>query len=194
LLRDRAFAPTRNDAFSQPDFAAWATGVDAAAAQSVRQQWEAEVRRIGADPDAPLVDWLVRWDARLLPLLRQAFPGATLIVVERDPRDLLLNWLAFGWMAGFALHEPVAAARWLKAAQVHMARCDQVDGLRTLRINADAVLVDPIGQGQPLAAVLGLESLLPGAPQRGLGGLPIGLPAGRWEAYAEVLGAALAEL
>lgn len=194
LLRDRAFGVGRQDMFAVPDFARWVQGADAAQGEAARAQWEAEVRRVGADPAAPLVDWLVRWDARFLPLLRQAFPGARIVIVERDPRDLLLNWLAYGWMSGFPLHDPVAAARWLRSAQQHLARCENVEGLQVLRINADAVLLDPAGQGQALAAVLGLAALDPGAPQRGLGGLTIGLPPGRWEAYAEVLEAAFAEL
>lgn len=194
LLRDRAFGSPRQDLFTAPDFAQWMRGVDAAQGEAVRTQWQAEVRRVGADPAAPLVDWLVRWDARFLPLLRQAFPGARIIVVERDPRDLLLNWIAYGWMAGFPVHDPVAAARWLRSAQLHLARCENVEGLQVLRVNADEVLLDPAGQGQALAAALGLETLVAGAPQRGLGGLTIGLPPGRWEAYAEVLEQAFAEL
>lgn len=194
LMRDRAFRPTRRDAFSDPDFAAWNEGVDAATADAVRTQWLAEAQRIGADPSARTVDWLVRWDARFLPLIRQAFPGATIIIVDRDPRDLLLNWLAYGWMPGFALHEPQAAAGWLNRAEMHLAACTRADGIRVVRIDADAVLTDPVGQGGALATVLQVAQLDPGAPQRGLGGLTIGLAPGRWQAYTEVLAAPFAEL
>ncbi|MBL8298340.1 MAG: tetratricopeptide repeat protein [Rhodanobacteraceae bacterium] len=194
LLRDRMLGPLRRDAFAEPDFAGWAEGIDASAAEAVRTQWQAELVRLGADPQARIVDWLVRWDARFLPLIRQAFPGATIVIVERDPRDLLLNWLAYGWMQGFALHDPVAAAGWIKRATVHLEHCKTVDGVNVLRISADAVLGDPASQGAALAAVLGLAELAPGMPQRGLGGLPIGLAPGRWQAYAEVLAAPLAEL
>lgn len=194
LLRDRAFAPVRRDAFSEPDFARWNDGIDAATAQAVRDEWLAQAQRLGADGQARTVDWLVRWDARFLPLIRQAFPGASIVIVERDPRDLLLNWLAYGWMPGFALHDPVAAARWLNAAHQHLAACDTVDGLRVLRINADAVLADPAGQGAALAQLLGQTELIAGAVQRGLGGLSIGLAPGRWQAYTEVLAAPFAEL
>ncbi len=203
LLRDRAFAPVRRDAFSEPDFARWDDGIDAATAQAVHDEWlaqaqrlgaDVQTQRLGADGQARTVDWLVRWDARFLPLIRQAFPGASIVIVERDPRDLLLNWLAYGWMPGFALHDPVAAARWLNAANQHLAECDTVDGLRVLRVNADAVLADPVGQGAALAQLLGQTELAAGAVQRGLGGLSIGLAPGRWQAYTEVLAAPFAEL
>lgn len=195
LLRDRPFAPQRRDALSEPDFSRWSEGVDAATAAAARAQWASEIERLGGAPGARTVDWLARWDARFLPLLRQAFPGATLVIVERDPRDLLLNWLAYGWLGGFALLDVLAAARWLESAQAHIARCQNVEGLNVLRVNADAVLADPAGPaGAALAALLGREALLPGAPQVGLGGLPIGLPAGRWQAYAEVLAPSFAEL
>jgi predicted Zn-dependent protease len=193
LLRDRAFGPDRRDAFSEPDFSRWSEGVDAASAAAARAQWQAEAARLGAG-EAQVVDWLARWDARFLPLIRQAFPGATLVIVERDPRDLLLNWLAFGWMPGFALRDPPAAARWLNAANAHLSRCDKVDGIRVVRVNADALLADPVGQGKALAAALGQEQLHPGTPQLGLGGLSIGLPPGRWQAYSDTLGMVFAEL
>jgi tetratricopeptide (TPR) repeat protein len=195
LLRDRAFSPMRRDAFAEPDFAGWNDGIDAAAAGAARAQWSAEIERHGVDPQqGRIVDWLVRWDARFLPLIRQAFPGATVIIVERDPRDLLLNWLAYGWMPGFALQDPAAAARWINRANAHLAQCRTVEGVNVVRVDADAVLNDPASAGGALAQVLGVAELAPGAPQRGLGGLAIGLAPGRWEAYTEVLAAPFAEL
>lgn len=194
LLRDRAFAPMRRDVFTDPDFPGWSNGIDAATAQTLREQWRAQVQELGADPGARVIDWLVRWDARFLPMIRQVFPGATVIVVERDPHDLLLNWLAYGWMPGFAFHDPVASARWLNSAVAHLAPVESAQGLRVLRVDADALLNDPAGAGGELAALLGREALEPGALQRGLGGLSIGLAPGRWQAYTEVLAAAFAEL
>ena len=37
---------------------------------------------------------LIRQDAHLLALVRRAYPGTRLVIVERDPRDAFLNWLA----------------------------------------------------------------------------------------------------
>lgn len=195
LLRDRAFSPVRRDVFAEPDFAGWADGIDAPTAQAARAQWQAEIERHGVDSQqGRIVDWLVRWDARFLPLIRQAFPGATVVIVERDPRDLLLNWLAYGWMPGFALHDPVSAAGWLNRANAHLAECNNAKDINVVHVDADAVLADPVGQGGALAAAIGGTELAAGTLQRGLGGLPIGLAPGRWQAYTEVLAAPFAEL
>lgn len=189
LLRDRALAPMRQDEFSTPDFAAYIAGLSADEATARRARYDAEIVRLGGAPDQMLIDWLPRWDARFLPLIRSAFPGAMLIVVERDPRDELLNWLAFGWLEGFPLSDPAAGAVWLAKARRHLAAADG-SGLRVLHVDADSLLADPARHGGELASALGLSALLPGLAQRGLGGLTLGLPAGRWQVYREVLGAA----
>lgn len=189
LLRDRALAPLRQDDFSTPEFGAYLAGLSSEDAATRRAHYDAEVVRLGAEPDRVLVDWLPRWDARFLPLIRSAFPGATLAIVEREPRDELVNWLAFGWLEGFPMSDPEAGAVWLAKAHRHLAAVES-SGLRMVRIDADALLADPARHGAKLAAALGIGSLVPGLAQRGLGGLPLGLPAGRWQAYREVLGAA----
>jgi hypothetical protein len=156
-----------------------------------RARYASERLRLGTS-EARDVDWLIRWDARFLPLLRAAFPDATLIVVERDPRDMLLSWLAYGWMPGFALSEPGAGAQWLQRARAHFDALAQ-SGLKVVHVNADALLADPVGQGGKLAQALGLAQLEAGRPQLALGGLKLGLPDGRWQAYAEVLAPAFAQ-
>jgi tetratricopeptide (TPR) repeat protein len=193
VLRDRAMAPLRADDFTQPNFAAYLAGLSSEEASERRAHYVAERARLGERDDAREVDWLLRWDARFIPLLRAAFPDATVVVVERDPRDLLLTWLAFGWMPGFPLHDPSAGADWLARAQAHFDALNQ-SGLNVVRVNADALLNDPVGAGAELAKAAGLERLVPGMPQLGLGGLQLGLPAGRWIAYADTLGPAFSRL
>lgn len=61
-------------------------------------------------------------------------------------------------------------------------------------MDVDAVLADPVGAGQELAAAVGLPALVPGRPHLGLGGLGLGLPRGRWRAYEDELAAAFAAL
>ena len=39
-------------------------------------------------------DWLLWWDNALLRALRPHLPEALLMVAVRDPRDMLLDWLA----------------------------------------------------------------------------------------------------
>lgn len=192
VLRDRAMAPLRGDDFAQPDFARYVAGLTPEDAADRRSRYHNERARLGPS-QARDVDWLIRWDARFLPLLRSAFPDATLIVVERDPRDTLLSWLAYGWMPGFALSEPGAGAQWLQRAQAHIDAVQQ-SGLKVVRVNADALLADPVGHGGAVAQALGLAQLESGRPQLALGGLKLGLPAGRWQAYADVLAPAFAQL
>ena len=193
VLRDRSMMPLRQDDFATPDFAAYAAGLPAEEAAARRARYLAECRRLGGEGEGAAVDWLLRWDARFLPLLRAAFPDATLIVVERDPRDTLLTWLAYGWMPGFPLPDPAAGAEWLQRARAHLAALDGC-GLKVVRVDVDAVLADPVGAGQELAAAVGLPALVPGRPHLGLGGLGLGLPRGRWRAYEDELAAAFAAL
>ncbi len=193
LLRDRAVAVLREDDFHDPDFPAYLAGLTAEDAAARRARWERERARLGPPAGRP-VEWLPRWDARFLPLLRQAFPGALVLVVGRDPRDELLNWIAYGWMPGFPMVRPETAAHWLAKARVHLDVCRSAAGLDVRYVDADALLADPAGHGAPLAAALGLPALDAGPPQLGLGGLPLGLPAGRWQAYAKVLADAFASL
>ena len=194
LLRDRAMGLQRHDDFTHPNFAAFTA--DAGQAAERRERWNAEATRGGADlVNQVQVDWLLRWDARFLPLLRHAFPGATLVIVERaDRRDQLVNWLAYGWLQGFPAHDADAAATWLASAFAHTAVCEQAQGLKVVRVDADQLLADPVANGRQLAQALGLAQLVPGGPQVGLGGLPLGLPVGRWQAYEGVLASAYAKL
>lgn len=193
VLRDRPMLPLRADDFAAPDFPAYLAGLSPEDAAARAARYASECAQLGDGGGARDVDWLIRWDARFLPLLRAAFPGCTLVVVERDPRDLLLNWLAYGWMPGFALSEPAAGAQWLRHAQAHLDAVAH-SGLHVVRVNADALLDDPVGAGAELARALGLPQLVAGRPQFGLGGLKLGLPAGRWEAYVDELADAFAQL
>jgi tetratricopeptide (TPR) repeat protein len=195
LLRDRAMGTAqRRDDFFNPAFAAFTADPQQAAER--RARWDAEAARTGADLEGQVqVDWLLRWDARFLPLIRHSFPGATLVIVEReDSRDLLVNWLAYGWLEGFPAFDPDAAATWLGTALEHTRICNEAQGLKVVRVDPDALFADPIGNGRALAQALGLAQLVPGGPQFGLGGLPLGLPPGRWQAYEGLLASTYAKL
>lgn len=192
VLRDRSGRLQRNDDLAAPQFDAYRTGLDEAAIQAIRQRYLAPLQRADIDPDATLVDWLPRWDARLLLLLRRAMPGTRLVVVERDPRDALLNWLAFGWLPGIGCSDVGAAASWLARANRHLAYGAALDDPRRLHVDADAVLADPATGGAALSAFLGLGSLLRRGPELALadqwpGGLPSRFPAGHWRHYREAL-------
>ena len=146
----------------------------------------------------PIVDWLPRWDAHLLALVRRAFPGTRLVIVERDPRDALINWLAFGWARGFPCARSGRVSAWLGRAREHLHYADALDEPRRLVVAADALLDDPVANGGELARFLGLRTLEPGANlaamAHGLGGLPVRFPRGHWQRYGEALAEPFASL
>jgi Flp pilus assembly protein TadD len=143
-------------------------------------------------------DWLAQWDARIVPSLRHALPQVCLIAVLRDPRDLLLNWLAFGAPAGQAFVEPVASADWLASQLDHLLFSRDVLQLPVLVVDMDRLDADPAVTMQSIAAFADL----PAAPNpqpvlgraTGPGRLPTLLPPGRWRAYREQFEEAFAVL
>ncbi|GAP65281.1 TPR repeat-containing protein [Mizugakiibacter sediminis] len=204
LLADQPGVRLRGDRFEgHADFFAEANDArllkplsDGELAVLARRYERALLRRGGADGRV-LVDWLPHLDARLLPAIRRALPGARLLVVDRNAEDALLNWLAFGWSAGYAIADVDAAAAWLKRAgeQLDLAAA----ALPALRVDADALLAAPAEAGGALAAFLGLDALAPGArfaqsARSTLGGLPTAFPPGHAAAYREALASAFAAL
>jgi tetratricopeptide (TPR) repeat protein len=199
VLRDRIGALQRIDDFNQPRFAYYAGELSDADRTALRERYLAPLRHAGIAPGGrTVVDWLPRWDAHLLALVRRAFPGTRLVIVERDPRDALLNWLAFGWARGFPLADLPAFSEWLARARDHIHYADALEEPKRLVIDADAVLDDPSAGGAPLARFLGIDTLEAGANHaamsRGLGGLPVRFARGHWKAYAEALAEPFARL
>ena len=198
VLRDRIGPSARADDFSQPRFQHYCGDLDAAAREALRERWLAPLRDAGVALDRPIVDWLPRWDAHLLALVHRAMPGARIVVVERDPRDTLLNWLAFGWARGFPCSDVDGAADWLVRARRHLRHGADFAAPRRLVVTADALLDDPAGAGDALARFLGLDALEPGpqfaAMTRSLGGLPVRFPAGHWQRYRDALAGPFAQL
>lgn len=191
VLRDRIGTVLRDDDFTQPRFRHYCGPLDEAERAALRERYLAPLRERGIGPGRPIVDWLPRWDAHLLALVRRAMPGTRLILVERDPRDALLNWLAFGFVPGFPCADAQAGAQWLARARAHLNHGAELEEPRRLVVDADAVLADPPAAGAELARFLGLEPLQPGPrfafTMHGLGGLPIRFPAGHWQDYRQAL-------
>ena len=191
VLRDRIGTLQRVDDFNQPRFQHYCGELTDADRGALRERYLAPLRVAGVALDRTLVDWLPRWDAHLLALVRRAFPGTRLVIVERDPRDALINWLAFGWARGFPCADVPAFSEWLARARDHLHYADAFDEPRRLVVAADPLLDDPATHGTELARFLGLDALEPGvnlaAMAHGLGGLPVRFPEGRWQSYREAL-------
>jgi Flp pilus assembly protein TadD len=140
-------------------------------------------------PNGQVIDWLPYWDNLLLLALRPHLPGAQLLVVLRDPRDMLLDWLAFGAPLPLAVSSATEAARWLASVLEQVADLHEGDlhPHRLLRID------DGINDAALLTRLLAeaLPANLP-APQGELD--PSRFAAGHWRDYRDALGDAFALL
>lgn len=197
VLRDRIGQAAREDEFSQPRFQHYCGELDEVARRALRERWQAPLRSV-ATQGRIVVDWLPRWDAHLLALVRRAMPGTRIVVVERDPRDALLNWLAFGWAPGFPCGDLDGAADWLARARRHLRYGAALDDPRHLFVAADALLDGRADAVDELARFLGLATIEPGRHAQsmavGLGGLAVRFPAGHWNGYREALAGPFARL
>ncbi|HET6545431.1 MAG TPA: tetratricopeptide repeat protein [Rhodanobacteraceae bacterium] len=198
VMHDRVGRLPRDDDFNRPRFAWYCGELGEAARAELRERYIGALRAAGATTDRPVVDWLPRWDAHLLALIRRAMPGTRLVIVESDLREALLNWIAFGWVPGFPCGDTDVAADWLLRARRHLAHGEEFAEPERLHVDADAVLADPVAGGAGLAQFLGLPTLVPGNEfaqvAHGLGGLPTRFAPGHWHQYRETLRDAFAKL
>ncbi|MGH8072471.1 MAG: tetratricopeptide repeat protein [Lysobacter sp.] len=148
-------------------------------------EWRAELPARGIK-DGQVFDWLLWWDNAALLALRPHLPEAMLLVVLRDPRDMLLDWLAFGAPAPFALETPEAGAQWLAQVLGQVADLHEQDLLPHRLLRMDGIAEDPAGIATALAGAL--QTRLPVPPRQAMG--PSRFPAGHWRAFAEPLGEA----
>lgn len=136
---------------------------------------------------AHVIEWLVWWDNALLRVLRPHVPAAGLLFVLRDPRDMLLQWAAFGspmQMAVPSLHE---AAWWLERRLVQILEASSLYRVAVLRIDGNE------SDGNALAGLLS-QSLGMELPGQGRQLSRAHFPAGHWRHYADVLAGPFARL
>ena len=152
-------------------------------------QWRAGLAARGIG-DANVFDWLPWWDNALLLALRPSLPEAVLMVVLRDPRDMLLEWLAYGSPAQFALESPVIGARWMAEVLHQVADLHEQDLFPHRLVRLDEVADDPAALAQTLADALAITLAAPPAVALG----PKRFAPGHWRAFAEPLAAAFALL
>ncbi len=158
-----------------------------AAAQAFAQRWHDGLASLGVSA-AAVVDWLPDWDARWLPALQRAMPGARLIAALADPRDMLLHWIAFGSPQGGSAADPLAAAKWLAATLEHLVFTREHAASMLLIVRADDVLAAPANAASELATFLGQPmplstDTLQALTQAG----DNAFPAGYWRHYADAL-------
>jgi len=145
-------------------------------------QWREALPSRGVG-EGQVIDWLPFWDNVLLRALRAHLPEATLLLAVRDPRDMLLDWLAFGAPMPLALASPATAAHWLASLLNQLAALHEHDLYPHRLLRMDASIDDPQALSTLVGGALGLE--LPVAPAGALG--PKRFPPGHWRAYADAL-------
>ncbi|GHA81517.1 tetratricopeptide repeat protein [Cognatilysobacter bugurensis] len=152
-------------------------------------QWRAQLPTRGVTA-GPVFDWLPWWDNALLHALRPHLPEAVLMVALRDPRDMLLDWLAHGGPVPFALDSPEAGARWLADVLEHVAALVEGELFPHRIVRLDGIENDPVAIARVLGEALQLD--LPPAGDGALG--PGRLPAGDWRRFTGPLADAFAQL
>jgi Flp pilus assembly protein TadD len=177
LRADRFGAKPPVDLFQRYDTI---TSLDSgsADAQALVAQWREALPARGIQ-DGVVFDWLLFWDNAMLRALRPHLPEAVLMAVIRDPRDMLLDWLAFGSPAPFAMESPVAAARWLAQSLEQLADLHEQNLFPHRLIRLDEIAYEERGIGQAIADALQIS--INAAPPQALGMKHF--DAGHWRAY-----------
>ncbi len=137
-----------------------------------------------------IFDWLLWWDNALLLALRPHLPEAVVMVALRDPRDMLLDWLAFGAPMPLAVRSPNEAARWLAQVLAQIAELHERDLFPHRLVRMDDIADDPVAVAYALGQALDIQ--VPPAPDGAFG--PRHFPAGHWRSYRTALADAFALL
>jgi tetratricopeptide (TPR) repeat protein len=137
----------------------------------------------GRGVEGQLIDWLLYWDNALLLGLRPELPDAQLLIALRDPRDMLLDWLAFGAVPPLGMPTVRGAAAWLAMVLNQVAALHERDLYPHRLLRLDDAGNDP----QALAMLAGeaIGATLPTPPPALLG--PPHFAAGHWRTYADAL-------
>lgn len=149
----------------------------------VAAAWRAALPARGLSSEGALIDWLLWWDNALLDVFAPSVPQAKVLLTLRDPRDMLLNWMAYGAPVPLKLGTPLGGARWLAGALEHVAVL-QEKGLHPHHVlRVDDVVNEPAALGAQLGTGLGLQ--MPEPPRNLFQGRRF--EAGHWRKYADVL-------
>lgn len=146
-------------------------------------EWRQALPARGVRPGAPVIDLLLWWDNAVLHALRPHLPEGLLLVALRDPRDMLLDWLAWGSAAPYAMESIEAAAQWLAGLLEQVAELHEGDLYPHRLVRLDGIEEDPAAIAAALSDAMGAQ--VGAVPANRLGSRR--LPSGHWRAYAEAL-------
>jgi len=204
LLADQPGWFVRRERFeAMPDFisarfeARLVQPLDQAALAVLARRYRRPLERAQVPETTQVVDWLPVLDARVIPAVKRALPGTRLLIVAREPQDMLLDWMAFGWSQGYSMPDPVTGARWMRLAAAHLDLAAKM--LPAFRADPDALLAKGGGASRrQLGEHLGVAELAWGplarGARRGRGGLPVCFAPGHAAHYREALSEAFAAL
>ncbi len=149
---------------------------------SVAQSWREHLSARGL-ANGEVIDWLLWWDNALLDVLCPELPHADLVIAVRDPRDMLLDWLAFGAPLQLQVVAPMVMAGWLASQLEHVATLHEHALFPHTLVRMDGIFED----GAAIAGALG-EALRAriAPPPEGVFGAPH-FAAGHWRQYAQAL-------
>lgn len=143
-------------------------------------QWRAALPSRGVQ-GGHIFDWLPWWDNALLTALRPHVREGMLMIAVRDPRDMLLEWLAFGTAMPFAMPAPQRAAGWLAIVLNQVASLVEEQWYPNRVVRTDLIGNDPQAAAKAIGEAMQLT--IPAPPALG----PVRFPAGHWREYAQVL-------
>lgn len=177
------------DAFQDTTAAARFAAGQFTAAQVI-DAWRSQLPARGITRGS-VIDWLPWWDNAWLAALRPQLPHARLLLVLRDPRDMLIDWLAFGTMLTLRIDDADSAAAWLARHLGQLADLIEQDLMPHTVVRTDAPAADPAAVATALGEALGVTDLP--APPAALLGSDRFAP-GHWRGYADVLAGPIAAL
>ena len=182
-LRADRFTPNPpRDPLQNPDTIA-ALNAGTLAPEALHAQWRAALPARGVH-DGMIIDWLPFWDNALLKMLRPLQPGAIVMIALRDPRDMLLEWMAFGSPIPFGLPSANDAALWIARQLQHVVALQREQAQPHKIVRTDHALADLEAFAAEIGGGLGLEEIrVPPASMFG----PQRFAFGHWRHYARPL-------
>ena len=182
LRTDRFTPQAPQDPLQNPDTIA-ALNSGSLSPERLLAEWRAALPARGIR-DGIVIDWLPFWDNALLNMLRPLQPEAVVMIALRDPRDMLLEWMAFGSVMPYGIASPSDAALWM-ARQLQHVIALQRSALHPHKIvRTDHVMADVEAFAADVGGGLGLEEILV-PPSAMLGSARIAF--GHWREYAKPL-------
>lgn len=183
VMRSDRFGATPPDDAMQNYHTLQRLASGALSAEALVEGWRGQLAARGLSNDT-VIDWLLWWDNALLWALRPQLPHGRLVAVVRDPRDMLLDWIAYGAVPPLAVTSLAEASEWLARALAQLATLHEQELYPLLILRIDAIGNDTVAMAALLQDAFGVRirpAQAIGAPR---------LPAGHWRHYREAMAAA----